>query len=160
MASIPNVVVLGNGSQFAAQEFQRFSKTWQFWLITASLRYPKSNGKAENAIKAAKQLMKKAKNDKADAYLALLDYINTPTQGLDTSPAQRLMSRRTKTVLPTTVNLLWPLITEGQHQKLLFNKERQAMQSTTTRELGHLQTLITVIQSECIMDPTRPKIRN
>lgn len=103
---IPNVVVLGNGSQFAAQEFQRFSKTWQFWLITASLRYPKSNGKAENAIKAAKQLMKKAKNDKADAYLALLDYINTPTQGLDISPAQRLMSRRTKTVLPTTVNLL------------------------------------------------------
>ena len=90
---------------------------WQFRLITASPCYPKSNGKAENAIKAAKQLimMKKAKNDKTDAYLALLHYENTPTQGLDTSPAQRLTSRRTKTLLPTTVNLLQPQISEGQH---------------------------------------------
>ena len=101
---IPDVVLLGNGPQLAAWEFQRFSKTWQFRLITTSPLYPKSNGKAENAIKAAKQLMKKAKNDKADAYLALLVYENTPTQSLDTSPAQRLMSRRTKTLLPTTVN--------------------------------------------------------
>ena len=36
------------------------------------------------------------------------------------------MSRRTKTLLPTTANLLRPQITEDQHQKLLFNKERQA----------------------------------
>ena len=103
---IPDVVVLGNGPQLAAREFQHFSKTWQFRLITTSPCYPKSNGKAENAIKAAKQLMKKAKKDRADAYLALLHYGNTPTQGLDTSPAQRLMSCRTKTLLPTTVNLL------------------------------------------------------
>ena len=32
----------------------------------------------------------------------------------------------TKTLLPTTANLLRPQITEDQHQKLLFNKERQA----------------------------------
>ena len=71
-------------------------------------------------------MLKKAKKDKADAYLALLAYRNTPTQGLDTSPAQRLMSRRTKTLLQTTANLLRPQITEDLHQKLLFNKERQA----------------------------------
>ena len=88
---IPNVVVSGNGPQFAAQEFQHFSKTWQFQLNTTSPLYPKSNGKAENAVKAAKQLVKKANKDKADAYLALLAYRNTPTQGLDTSHAQRLM---------------------------------------------------------------------
>ena len=70
--------------------------------------------------------MKKAKRDKADAYLALLAYRNTPTQGWDTSPAKRLMSRRTKTLLQTTANLLRPQITEDLHQKLLFNKERQA----------------------------------
>jgi len=75
---IPDVVGLGNGPQFAAQEFQHFSKTWQFWLITTSPRYPNNNGKAENAIKAAKKLMKKAKNDKEDAYLALLNYGNSP----------------------------------------------------------------------------------
>ena len=36
------------------------------------------------------------------------------------------MSRRTKTLLQTTANLLRPQITEDLHQKLLFNKERQA----------------------------------
>ena len=51
---------------------------------------------------------------------------NTPTQGLDASPAQRLMSRRTKTLLLTTKNLLVPEVTLGQHQKILANKERQA----------------------------------
>ena len=123
---IPDVVVSDNGPQFADQEFQRFSKTWQFQLNTTSPRYPKSNGKAENAVRAGKQLLKKAKKDEADVYLALLAYRNTPTQGLDTSPAQRLMSRRTKTLLPTAANLLRPQITEDLHQKLLFNKERQA----------------------------------
>ena len=104
---IPDMFVSDNGPQFAAQEFQRFSKTWQFQLNTTS-HFSKSNGKAENAVKEAKQLLKKAKKDKADAYLALLAYRNTPTQGLDTSPVQRLMSRRTKTLLPTTANLLRP----------------------------------------------------
>ena len=37
-----------------------------------------------------------------------LSHKNTPTQGLDSSPVQRLMSRRTKTLLPTTANLLKP----------------------------------------------------
>lgn len=120
------MVVSDNGPQFAAQEFQRFSKTWQFQLNTTSPLHPKSNGKAKNAVKAAKQLLKKAKKGKADAYLALLALRNTPTQGLDTSPAQRLMRHRTKTLLPTTANLLRPRVTEDQHQKLLFNKERQA----------------------------------
>ena len=108
------------------QEFQRFSKTWQFQLNTTSPLHPKSNGKEKNAVKAAKQLLKKAKKGKADTYLALLALRNTPTQGLDTSPAQRLTSHRTKTLLTTTANLLHPQVTEDQYQKLLFNKERQA----------------------------------
>lgn len=56
-------------------------------------RYPKSNGKVKNAVGAAKRLMKKAKKNSSDAYLALLEYWNTPTKGLDASPAQRLMNR-------------------------------------------------------------------
>lgn len=58
---IPDVVVSYNGPQFAVQEFQCFSKTWQFQLNTTSPLHPKSNGKEKNAVKAAKQLLKKAK---------------------------------------------------------------------------------------------------
>lgn len=37
-----------------------------------------------------------------DPHLAILDCGSTPTQEMVTSPAQRLMSRRTKTLLPMT----------------------------------------------------------
>ena len=99
---------------------------WKFQLITSSPHRPKSNGKAEYAVRAVKRLTMKAKKGGSDAYLALLDYRNTPTQGLDTSPVQRLLSRRTKTLLPTTARLLQPQIPDGQHEKMLSNQERQA----------------------------------
>lgn len=123
---IPDVVMSDNGPQFASEEYKRFSKMWKFELITSSPHHPRSNGKAENAVRATKRLMMKAKKDGSDVYLALLDYRNTPTQGLDTSPVQRLMSRRTKTLLPTTARLLQPQIPDGQHEKILSNQERQA----------------------------------
>lgn len=123
---IPDVVMSDNGPQFASEEYKRFSKMWKFELITSSPHHPRSNGKAENAVRAAKRLMMKAKKDGSDVYLALFDYRNTPTQGLDTSPVQRLMSRRTKTLLPTTARLLQPQIPDGQHEKILSNQERQA----------------------------------
>ena len=141
---IPDMVVSDNGPQFAAQEFQCFRKTWQFQLNSTS-QYPKSNGKAENAVTAAKHLLKKAKKDKADVYLVLLAYRNTPPQGLDTSPAKGLMSRRTKTLLQTTANLLCPQITEDLHQKLLYNKERQAKYyNRGARTLARLNPVDTV----------------
>ena len=73
-----------------------------------------------------KRLMKKAKRDCADVYLALLDYRNTPTQGTESSPAQRLMSRRTKTPNPIKAKLLEPRVVEDHHQKIIENQARQA----------------------------------
>ena len=123
---IPDVCHSDNGPQFQSAEYQRFSREWKFEFTTSSPAYPKSNGKAEKAVKAAKTIMKKAKKAGSDVYLALLDYRNTPTQGLNTSPAQRLMSRRTKTLLPTTDKLLQPEVAQDQHSKLMANKARQA----------------------------------
>ena len=79
---VPDVVVSDNGPQFACDEFKQFATRWQFSHVTASLRYPQSNGKVENAVKRAKQLMRKAIDDKADVYLAFLDYRNTPTEAM------------------------------------------------------------------------------
>ena len=63
---------------------------WQFENKTSSPGYPQSKGKAEQAAKAAKTLMKKAKKAGTDPYLSLLSHRNTATQGLDSSPVQRL----------------------------------------------------------------------
>ena len=127
--------VSDNGPQFTAHEYKKFSKQWKLELFTTSPRYPKSNGKVENAVGAAKRLMKKAKKNSSDTYLAPLDYRNKPTQGLDASLAQRLMSRRTKTSDPANnKNLLVPEVTLEQHQEILANKQRR---STYYNKVAH-----------------------
>ena len=105
---IPEVLITDNGPEFNNQEFKNFSSKWQFEHRTSSPRYPQSNGKVENAVKTCKGLLMKAKEDKKDPLLAILDWRNTPSEGFSTSPAQRLMGRRTRTLLPTADKLLRP----------------------------------------------------
>ena len=50
--------------------------------------------------------MKKALQAGTDPWLAILEFRNTPTEGLKTSPAQRLMNRKTRTLLSTIEQLL------------------------------------------------------
>ena len=123
---IPDICMSDDGPQFFSDEFKRFSRKWQFKHTTSSPAYPQSNGKVEQAAKAAKTLMKKAKKTGTDPYLSLLAQRNTPMQGLDSSPAQRLMCRRTKTLLPTTASLLEPKLITDVEKKLRASKERQA----------------------------------
>lgn len=105
---IPEVLITDNGSEFDNREFQSFSSEWNFDHRTSSPRYPQSNGKVENAVKTCKGLLMKAKDDKKDPLLAILDWRNTPSEGFSTSPVQRLMGRRTRTLLPTAAVLLRP----------------------------------------------------
>ena len=79
-------------------------------------------------MKEAKSLLRKAKETKGDLYLAVLAKRNTPTESMGTSPAQRLLSRRCKTQLATTKELLTPqsVGTEAVKKKILARQERQA----------------------------------
>ena len=72
-----------------------------------------------------KQLFKKAERDGEDPWLALLDHRNTPTEGLGTSPTQRLMSRRTRTLIPTAASVLRPEIIPDSTEQLEW-KRREA----------------------------------
>ena len=95
-----------------------------FKHTTSSPGYPQSNGKAKNSVKTAKCLIKKALHP----YLALLDWRNTPTEGVGSSPAQRLFWRRTKTyasnkklLQPQSIN---PVTVHGclEQRKLIQSK--------------------------------------
>ena len=103
-----------------------FAKTWMFEHVTSSPTYPQSNGKAERAVQTVKRLFKKCKTSKGSEFQALLDWRNTPTAGIGTSPAQRLFGRRCKTLLPVAGSLLQPSYpTEEDTRKLIGTKQRQ-----------------------------------
>ncbi|XP_033099382.1 uncharacterized protein K02A2.6-like [Anneissia japonica] len=85
---IPRGVVTDNGPQFILKEYEDFSKAWDFEHTTSSPLHIQSNGKAEATVNIAKNLIRKAKKDNKDIYLALLDWRNTlDTEG--NSPVQK-----------------------------------------------------------------------
>ena len=123
---IPDTCISDNGPQFSSEEFANFAKTWEFQHLTSSPHHPRSNGKAEQSVKTIKQILKKAKHSKSDPFLALLDFRNTPTQHIGTSPVQRLMNRRTKTLLPTKGDLLKTNNSDMEKQKITKMKSRMS----------------------------------
>lgn len=124
---IPDILITDNGPQFFCANFTQFAKDYQFEHRTTSPYHAQSNGMAEKSVQTVKNLIKKALHDRKDPYLALLEYRNTPHTDNIGSPAQRLMGRRTKTLIPTTEKLLQPkTISPTVVQKEL--KHRKALQ--------------------------------
>ena len=103
-----------NGTQFISDEFQEFSRQWNFKHTTSSPKYPQSNGKVEAVVKSAKTILKKSRKVRTDPY-----------QGIDISPVMRLLSRRTRTPLPTMPKLLKPTMDKDVYQKIVANKYKQ-----------------------------------
>ena len=69
-------------------------------------------------------MFKAKKKSGTDPWIALLAFRNTLTQGYSTSPAQRLMGRRTRTTLPTHMSLLDPEFSV-KIQEAERNREKQ-----------------------------------
>ena len=104
---IPSEVISDNGPQYSSKEFESFAKSWEFKHTTTSPLNPQANGLVEKAVQTVKSLLTKIKQDSRGPYLALLEYRNTPTEDVG-SPAQLLMSRRLRTIIPTSDALLKP----------------------------------------------------
>lgn len=109
-------------------QFRKFASDWDFENRTSSPGNIKANGKVESAVKTAKNPLRKALSARTDPYIAILDYRNTSTQGMESSPAQRLMNRRTTTLLPTTKTLLQPRAPQSERDIQQLNR-RQFEQS-------------------------------
>ncbi|KAK7095117.1 hypothetical protein V1264_002767 [Littorina saxatilis] len=137
---IPERLVSDNGPPFQGSEFRTFANQWGFEHVTSSPGYPQSNGKAENTVKTVKDLMKKCAEDQSDAYLALLELRNIPSEKMQTSPSQRLFGRRTRTLLPTAKTLLKPKTCTGVKQKLEQKKfTQQQYYNRSSTELSDLK---------------------
>lgn len=123
-------MVSDNGPQFDSDEFRRFAREWEFEHVTSSPGHAQSNGLAESAVKTVKRLIRKAHEDGKDRWLALFDHRNTPTEGMRNSPVQRLMSRRTRTLLPAGETLLKPKLAESVQEERNKVKRKQAFYYT------------------------------
>ena len=121
---IPDEVLTDNGPQFSSTDFKTFAHDWEFVHTTSSPHYPKSNGKAESAVKIVKSLIRKATQDGKDVWLAILEHRNTPTEAIGSSPVQRLMSRRTRTLVPTAAEQLKPMVEQGVPAKINQKRNR------------------------------------
>ena len=147
---IPEKLVSDNGPQFSAQEFAHFANEWDFRHITSSPTYPQSNGLVEKSVHIAKQLLKKSKSDNRDPYLGLLEHRNTPVDNL-AAPAQLLMSRSLRSVLPTTSNHLKPNVVDPElarekmeqkqaTQRHYYNQGARELKTLASGEEVHIQT--------------------
>ena len=77
-------------------------------------------------LATVERLFTKCRAAGVSKFQALLDWRNTPSEGMVTSHAQRLLGRRCKTLLPTSGTLLTPefsLVNDAA--KLCARKERQ-----------------------------------
>lgn len=104
---IPKLVQTDNASYFMSAEFGKFAQGWKFEHSTSSPHYHQSNGKVEAAVKISKRILRRC----SDPFLALLEFRNTPTREMTTSPIQRLLGR------PTRSNIPQPITTTDEEYK-------------------------------------------
>ena len=129
------VVQTDGGPQFIAWEFRDFAKSWEFQHTMPSPYNSQSNGKAESAVKIAKQLLRSK-----DPIWALLEWCNTPTVGLDASPSQRFLARRTRGAIPMATNRLLPEVQENMQNKKIHRQEVIQKRVNSCRD--HLPLLV------------------
>ncbi|KAJ0174696.1 hypothetical protein K1T71_009804 [Dendrolimus kikuchii] len=123
---IPSELMTDNGTQFSSREFKNFTKIWGFNHITSSPNYAQSNGKSERAVQTVKKLLKKSILSNSDFNLALLNYRNTPRDGLS-SPAQLLMGRTLRCQLPINYDKhckSLPILKKGDNVITINGKNR------------------------------------
>ena len=139
---IPCQVVSNPGPQVSSSTFQHFSEKWDFEHLLASPAHQQCNGKAESAVKSAKRIMRKNMDTNSDQFLALLDLLNTPTQAVGSSPAQRLLNRRTRSLLSMTSNLLKTRsVNNEEKDKRLLDKKHEVQASYFNKRARDLTPL-------------------
>ena len=99
--------------------FRHFARYWKFRHITSCSSYPQSNVEAGNAIKTVNSLF-----HDLETFHGCHCW---PCASTQTSPTQRLFSRRTETLLPNWEQPLQPAFVHNQQQRLRGSKNNQAL---------------------------------
>ena len=141
----PFHILSDNGPQFRS-EFKDFCKDNHIIHVTSSPYNSRSNGLAENAVKLAKQLIKKT-SSVSEFRNALLHWLSTPLANNDKSPNELFFGRVIRTTLPrlsTLPNISTPI-------KLFPNQfmigDRVRMQNCINNLWDDIGTIIEILPS-------------
>ncbi|GBN81685.1 Transposon Tf2-11 polyprotein, partial [Araneus ventricosus] len=136
---IPEEIVADNGPPFDSKEFIEFCTNWDIFFNPSSPGFPRSNGQVERCVQTVKSSLVKAAQDKNDAHLVLMEYRNTPMDGLP-SPAEILMGRRIRTLIPALPSQYDPHYDcSAVQERLRFRQQRQHKYDLHSRPLKPLQ---------------------
>ena len=147
----PHLLLSDNGTPYTSQRFKDFASTWDFVHVTSSPEFPQANGLAEKAVSSAKKLLEKSKRDQTDVFLNILNIRNVSRDATLGSPAERLMSRQTRTTLPISKTLLTPavkdndtvktqLLKKREYQKSWYDKTSKPLRPLTEGQVVRMQT--------------------
>ncbi len=104
--TVPESVRPDNGPQFAAAETKEFLALWQVRMEPSAPHLPRTNGRAEAAVKAMKKIIRGSTNEGAHQPCedrlteGIIAFRNTPRFG-GRSPAEWVYGRNIKDTLPT-----------------------------------------------------------
>ena len=95
---VPEELAMNGGPNISSTEITTLNQWATKWRISSAY-YPKSNGRAELAVKSMKRLIRgnngiQGKLNTDNLTKALLQYRNTPLKGCSKSPAQLLLGRK------------------------------------------------------------------
>lgn len=137
----PHVLISDNARQYTSQRFKDFTKQWDFIHTTSSPEFPQSNGLAERAVHSAKAVMEKSHRDGSDIFLSILNLRNIPRDPTLGSPAERLMSRQTRTAVPVCTKLLEPTPKSSQQVSAQLLNKRLTLKHQHDKSSHPLQPL-------------------
>ena len=128
---IPEEMISDNGTQFNSDTFRQFAVKYGFRQTFSSPHYPQSNGEAESAVKIAKRLLRQD-----DVFTAIMEYRATPIEATGLSPAEMMMGRKIRTLLPTLPKLLKPDWIERDDMRLRDQRYKERARDGYDRRNG------------------------
>lgn len=136
---IPKLMYSDGGTQFTSKKFKRFTQMWKFEHKTSSPIFAQSNGMVERHVGIFKLMLDKCVLDSKDPYLAVLEYRNTPISNTIPSPAEIMLGRKVRGLLPIKVTLEQLIQNNRVKEQLLERQIKQKLNfDKTAKELKPL----------------------
>ena len=143
-------ISLDGANNLQSSEITGWLASWGTNVRKSPAYYPQSNGRAEAGVKSLKRIMKGNTGPKGSLHTdniakALLQYRNTPLQGVNRSPAELALGRELRDTLPLPkkryeINPHWAQVIK-QREHSMFQQNNQTIKANYDKHTKPLSEL-------------------